>query len=646
MIIVGLLLLTIIIGGVSATEDIDDGDVSLAYEDGAISYDDSSLALASEDSAIDDSDSSIAVESETDGEDSYQEIVSETDGEDSYQEIGSNLDDDDYLKDGGSSNSEIINVTHGDEIVINHNDNIVIDITPDANGTLKVWIDEDTKLFDRFVSYDIFHDPYGEEDEPYYITLSLYNLTTSSSSAIHTLSYEFDSNMGKITGSSTFKLLYSLDIGVNDYPQFAIKDQRYGEGVTIYIRVPYSATGNVDFSLDGQAQSVAIEDGYAKTILNALAIGIHTISASYGDGSKFYELTNTTSFNVKPMIKFNSRDDLYPNNFLVDLKLPADANGKLVVFDYYTNVEFGSVDLKNGIAVLNLSCLPFGDHVLSAKYVGDDYEVEDTYRQIYTIQPLVDVPDGEKWNTKKCITFQVPSQATGKLSVTVDGKSISAPLTNGKASIKLSDFKPGNHKITFAYSDSYYGDFNESYDFEILPPAKIVAKDLNMSYYDGSYFKVTVYEEGGQIAKGVNVVFYVNGKKFKTVKTNSKGIAQFKVTQVPKTYKVTAKALGKSVTKKVTVKRILTLKAVTVKRSAKKLVLTATLKKVKGKYLKGKQITFKFNGKTYKAKTNKKGVAKVTIKKAVLKKLKKGKKVKYQATYVKDTVKRTAKVKK
>ena len=95
-----------------------------------------------------------------------------------------------------------------------------------------------------------------------------------------------------------------------------------------------------------------------------------------------------------------------------------------------------------------------------------------------------------------------------------------------------------------------------------------------------------------------------------------------------------------------TVKHLVTLKSVTVKKSAKKLVLQATLGKVKGKYLKGKTVTFKFNGKKYKAKTNKKGVAKVTIKSSVLKKLKVGKKVTYQATYLKDTVKKTVKVKK
>ena len=92
-------------------------------------------------------------------------------------------------------------------------------------------------------------------------------------------------------------------------------------------------------------------------------------------------------------------------------------------------------------------------------------------------------------------------------------------------------------------------------------------------------------------------------------------------------------------------KTTLTLKTVKVKKTAKKLVLQATLKQGKT-LLKNKKIKFKFNGKTYNAKTNKKGVAQITIKKSVLKKLKVGKKVKYQASFGKITVKKTVKVKK
>ncbi|WP_292885981.1 hypothetical protein [Methanobrevibacter sp. UBA212] len=95
--------------------------------------------------------------------------------------------------------------------------------------------------------------------------------------------------------------------------------------------------------------------------------------------------------------------------------------------------------------------------------------------------------------------------------------------------------------------------------------------------------------------------------------------------------------------KKDTVK--LTLKKVKVKRSAKKLILQATLK-INNKAKKGLKVTFKFNGKKFTAKTNKNGIAKVTIKKSVLKKLKIGKKVKIQVSYGKTTKNLIVKIKK
>ena len=178
------------------------------------------------------------------------------------------------------------------------------------------------------------------------------------------------------------------------------------------------------------------------------------------------------------------------------------------------------------------------------------------------------------------------------------------------------------------------------------PVIKLTGKNVAMYYADSAKYQVLVTIDG-KAAKGVKVSFTFNGKT-KTVQTNSKGYAIFTIKNnklTPKKYTITAKYGGKVVKNTITVKQILKSSNKKVKKSAKKLVLKATLKKGK-KAIKGKKVTFKFKGKKYTAKTNKKGVAKVTIKKKVIKKLKKGKKYAFTVTYLKDTIKKSVKVKK
>ena len=173
---------------------------------------------------------------------------------------------------------------------------------------------------------------------------------------------------------------------------------------------------------------------------------------------------------------------------------------------------------------------------------------------------------------------------------------------------------------------------------------KLTAKDVKMDYKDGSAYRVLV-TDGGKPLAGVTVSIKIGSSTYKAT-TDKNGYAKLNIGLVPKTYTVTTQYLGKSVKSKLVVKQILKSKNTSVKKSAKKLVLQATLKKSNGKAIKKAKVTFKFKGKTYTAKTNSKGVAKVTIKKNVINKLKKGKTYKVKITYISDSITKTVKVKK
>ena len=287
-----------------------------------------------------------------------------------------------------------------------------------------------------------------------------------------------------------------------------------------------------------------------------------------------------------------------------------------------------------------------GTYQVLAKFIDDSSYKGSSSTAEFTVIP-VDIPEEIETNNEGIFTLEFPDDAEGTLTVFIDGVKYKVyDIIGGILKIDLSD-KKGKYNITFEYSgDKNYPAFKKDTNATIQTNPSITASNAKVLYSAGTTYKITVYKNKGILAKSVSVTIKLNNKKLKPIKTNSKGVASFKVTQTPGTYKLKITSLGKTVTKTLTVKHIVTLKTATVKKSAKKLILQATLAKVNKKYLKKKTVTFKFNGKTYKAKTNAKGVAKVTINKSVLKKLKVGKKITYQATYLKDTVKKTAKIKK
>ena len=396
--------------------------------------------------------------------------------------------------------------------------------------------------------------------------------------------------------------------------------------------------------------------------LPKLAIGTHKITLTYSGDDKYPKKTVESSFIVKGVIKFTDfRFDSVRKT--VSLALPKNANGYLVVqiFDK-NNKSLKSINKKlvNGTAAISLiNSGVYGENLrVVAKYTGTDYSVGVEDKDYIIINPKISVPSKMLQGEKKYVSINLPGKE-GTLKLYMDvyynsthkqvEKTYTAKLVDGKAKISLSKFKAGSKIFFISFTEklsdgstvSYL--YNDYYDFKILKPLNIVTSSI---YYGGS-IKIQAYKAGGKPLAYKYISIKINGKFFKKVKTNKNGLAKVKLGSkyTPKKYNITAVYGKNKVSKKIKVKQVLSLKKVTIKKSAKKLILTATLKKGKTP-MKKRKVTFRFKGKKYTVKTNKKGIAKVTIKKAVLKTLKAGKKLTYKATYCKTTVKRTVKVKK
>ena len=357
-----------------------------------------------------------------------------------------------------------------------------------------------------------------------------------------------------------------------------------------------------------------------------------------------------------------------------EITIPNVIDGKPVVvyvsanraFDGDVIVRIGEneilVTLENGYGINDTTglILPIGNNYkanltyeatvsFKAGYAQTTFNVTVKPNPDLAIEPISDVVEG----SDVVVIVTANDKFTGTFNVLIGDKIVATGnIANGigNATISADKLSVGTVAIVVTTEENENftaGSQNATFKVTAKPVAPvIVAKDASAMYTSGYKYSVTVYGTDGALAKNVDVVFKINGKNVATVKTDANGVATYKIVQAPGTYRITAEALGISVTKKLTVKHVVKLQKVKIKRSAKKLTIKVTLNKVNGKYLKKKKVTLKFKGKKYTAKTNKKGVAKFTIKKKVLKKLKKGKKVTYQATYLKDTVKRTVKVKK
>ena len=495
----------------------------------------------------------------------------------------------------------------------------------------------------------------------------------------------------------------SSDPRANPQITFPPLDKPSSDG-SIAVELPGDAAGTVTLTINNRDYDFAIENGISKITFPDLPDGQYPYTIAYSGDVKYSPVVNQGNLTVNKTGVPAENQTVNPSNntgnvtkqdakleitvsplnnpareVSVTVRLPEDATGKV---NMTVNGKIYEFDVKNGVGNVIVPDLADGNYPYRLTYSGDDRYFSFADGGILKVDrqgggdsgntgtgngtnsgitPEITIPSLDSPADDGSVTVKLPGDATGKVTLTMNGKSYDFEVKNGVAKVVIPDVANGYYPYGITYSgDGKYSSFSEAGIVNVNRASgnssqgntnpsgnsRVVALNTTVTYLSGSCYNITVYGADGKPAQGVDVIVAINGVAFKTVRTDINGVASFEIIQKPGTYRVSAAALERTADATLKVKHLLKLKKAKVKRSAKKLVLRASLKKVNGKYIKGAKIKFKFNGKKYNAKTNKKGVAKVVVKSNVLKKLKAGQKVKYQAKYVKDTVKKTVKVKK
>lgn len=299
-----------------------------------------------------------------------------------------------------------------------------------------------------------------------------------------TASYSGDSTFNPSTISAPFTVAKA---NTNTGLTSSQNPSNFGQSVTFTATVtavgPGSGipTGIVTFTDTTTSQTLAIltlSGGSASFTISSLAAGSHNIQASYGGDPNFNTSTASLTQTVnKAATSTGLVSSLNPSVSGQSVTFTAKVSstggtptGSITFTDQTTNQTLGTIQLANRQAVLTISTLAPGTHMIQASYSGDtnfaasSTTLSQTVNKAAVTLSLVSSANPSQAGQSVTFTATVTGNAaggatpTGSVTFVIGGNSTSVPLSGITASISTTTLPTGSDTITANYS----GDTNFS----------------------------------------------------------------------------------------------------------------------------------------------------------------------------------------
>ena len=339
--------------------------------------------------------------------------------------------------------------------------------------------------------------------------------------------YSGDNNYNAAVATSSFtvsKVDSTMDVTVNDIV--------FGGDLTVDAVLPDDATGEVVITVNGVDYHVSIENGKATGTISGLAAGDYPVIVKYVGDDKYTGVEVAENVNVakaQPVLGVVIADVDYGNGFVIEATLTgvnsAPLSGNVIVT--VAGKEY-TVKVTDGKGIATGDKLAAGTYAFAAAWAGDDnYNIvtENGDFKVNKIDSSVAVNvNNIKVGEELTITVNVPSDATGDVTVSVDGKEYKVAIENGKAVKTISGLKADDYTVTVKYAgDNNYNAAVAASSFTVSKVDSTMDVTVNDIVFGGDLIVDAVLPDDatGEVVITVNGVDYpvliVDGKATGTI---------------------------------------------------------------------------------------------------------------------------------
>ena len=408
-----------------------------------------------------------------------------------------------------------------------------------------------------------------------------------------------------------------------------IADVDYGNGFVIEATLTgvngAPLSGNVIVTVAGKEYTVKVTDGKGIATGDKLAAGTYGFAAVWAGDDNYNIVTENGDFKVNKVdsaIDVAVSDIKVGEDAVISVKLLSDATGEVVIT---VNGEDYTAAIENGVASVTVSDLKAGDYTVTVKYSGDNNYNEANADAEFSVSKISDynmdisVPE-IKEGVNSTISVDLPKDATGTVTVEIDGKKYTANVIDGTANVIVSGLSAGDYNITTVYSgDAKYDSMTKKGNVTVIPNINVNldVSDVEMFYHDGTRLIAKLTDFQGKPIVNATIYFSINGVTYAKT-TDANGTASMGLNLDSNVYPVTVTYNGSAFYSKISKNITVTINSSIIADDLVKMYQNATRFYAKfmgsdGKVLANTQVKFNIHGVFYTKTTNNDGVADLGI---------------------------------